>query len=764
MTKRYLTYVLFSFLIAVFVCSFFAPHLLWKLIPILLLVMIPFVFIRVPFRATIVSCVIAVVAAIAVSFFSFNQVQAISDDLSADQPPIITGVVLDHGTNSAGDLTKYTVELRKIDGEKVSLFQRARIYLYCDNITDVYSVGQYICGRFEYFDTPIDFGSGREDRVLFGAYSKENPQFIKGKADDVISALNKVRQTVQGQLRFGKAETNGFLKSICFGDKNTLDPEIYVSLKRAGLSHVMAVSGLHLSFAFLLFNFILLSFNVNYRVRYALGIPILIVFTALVGFPVSCVRACIMLTLFSLAMALDLFPDSLTALSVSAFLIVLFNPFAVRDVGFLLSVSATAGIILLYVPIENFLFPKKIHADYRLIGVYRKVIGVIACSVAASLATSVITITVFGSFSLIAPIANAVLIFPIQCLFILGILTVIFGWIPCVGVVFGWACDGIYVIVKWIANLFGRISFASVYGINLLGVLLLILMLAILGVALYDFLKHQRRSFLALFLMLICFSGLFGLVYDRVHPSDRVQIAFIDVGQGDCTVISRGNHAVIVDYGGTSSKRYNLINYLHKNNIFIIDTLAFTHMNDDHVNGLNTLLRNVYVDRILYLDLSFDSSEIKSLILENDASKITQSERINILGDVTMEIIAEPALDNSWGDLNASCACYKITYGNCSVLITGDLTGNLELKYLTGDEGCSIYKVGHHGSDTSSMYKFLKEVAPEIAIVSVGENSYGLPDDSVLDRLGTLCDTTLLTLSEGTICYKTDGNILERIY
>ena len=77
---------------------------------------------------------------------------------------------------------------------------------------------------------------------------------------------------------------------------------------------------------------------------------------------------------------------------------------------------------------------------------------------------------------------------------------------------------------------------------------------------------------------------------------------------------------------------------------------------------------------------------------------------------------------------------------------------------------CDILKVGHHGSETSSVYPFLKAAAPEICIVSVGENQYGLPDLTVLNRIKTICSNVLLTESEGTICFNTDGKALERIY
>ena len=466
MAKRYLTYVLTSFVLAVLVASFLPADWLLGFVFLTFILLIPSVVIRYPLRITVVSCEIAFACGILTAMISFHPLESIQNTLMKDPGATISGEIIDLGTNAAGTLTRCTVELDTVNGEDVSYFQRCSIYLYCDN-EQSFSIGQKISGVFSYFDTPIAFGSGREDRVILSAYSDavfENLSHNNG----VAANLAKLRDMVQNQVCFGSEATIGMLRSVCFGEKDGLSSELYVSLRRIGLSHVMAVSGLHLSFAFFLFNYVLLAFHVPYRIRYLLGIPIVIAFTALVGFPLSCVRACIMLVLFCIAMALDLFPDSLTSLALAAFLIVFLNPLAVRDVGFLLSVSATAGIILLHAPIENFLFPKKINANYRIIGFYRKLTGIVACSIAASLATFAITIVVFRTFSLISPLSNLILIYPIQLMFMVGILMILFGWIPGVGMVFGLICDLLYQIIQAIANLLGALRLQAYQALILL--------------------------------------------------------------------------------------------------------------------------------------------------------------------------------------------------------------------------------------------------------------------------------------------------------
>ena len=218
---------------------------------------------------------------------------------------------------------------------------------------------------------------------------------------------------------------------------------------------------------------------------------------------------------------------------------------------------------------------------------------------------------------------------------------------------------------------------------------------------------------------------------------------------------------MIFDYGGSSSHRYNLIEYLSEQGIDTVELLAFTHLHNDHTNGVNTLLRNVYVEDTIYPPFDFHSAEIMTTIMDT-GREIEKSETITVLDNVKVEIIAD-ALENQSADENERCICYRVQYGATSILITGDLDGAEEMKLIDIDLSCTILKVGHHGSTTSSFYPFLKKTAPEIAVISVGENSYGLPKEEVIDRLNTICPEVILTMNEGTICYQTDGVVLERI-
>ena len=765
MAKRFLTWVLGSFVTMPFCCTFLPLKGMLVFGGIFLLAGIFTLFFRFPLKRTAVCCFFSAAAAAALFFsvsFQTNQIET----ALAGKTKTVWGEVTAMDQNAAGTLSCYQIRIQKIEGQRLPVYPQFCFYLYTEQ-QSTGRVGDYLSAEISFYESGSEYGTGRENGVYLSAYQKAADLcFTAPEGFSLTRLLAGFKETIHSRIIFGSEAVKGLLRSVCFGDSDTLDPALFVSLRRVGLSHVMAVSGLHLSFTVLLFNMIFLLLGIHYRARHLINIFISIFFTAAVGFPPSCIRACVMLILFSTGMALNLFSDGLTALSAAAFLLSLTNPLIIRDTGFLLSVLATLGILTLKAPIENFLFPPKLPVPHWVNTLFRTFTGIFSCSVAATLATLPVLLLVFGSVSPIAPLANVLLIYPLQFVFMLGILMVLLGWIPGFGAVIGATCDFLYKIIDCIAGALGHLQWASVSSLSVPGMLILFLLAGIIAVAVYDFIRFRQRSFLALFTLLLCFGGLFGSVYQQVHREEQenlVEIAFIDVGQGDCTVISGNGSAIILDYGGSSNKRYQLIDYLKKRNIHTVELLAFTHLHDDHTNGTRTLLKNVYVQKIIYPYLGAEHPELMTLIEAQNAEIILDAAPVSVLNNVVLEPIISSAYQPALADENERCICYRVRIGETSLLVTGDLEAAAELSILNEELDCTLLKVAHHGSDTSSAYTFLKSAAPEIAVISVGENTYGLPKDSVVSRLNTLCTELLITRENGTVVFRTDGKLLERI-
>lgn len=210
-------------------------------------------------------------------------------------------------------------------------------------------------------------------------------------------------------------------------------------------------------------------------------------------------------------------------------------------------------------------------------------------------------------------------------------------------------------------------------------------------------------------------------------------VYFINVGQGDSIVIQNKNHAVMIDTGGNTSfdiAKDVLIPFLNKKQIYHLDALIITHNDEDHSGGVESLLANFSVDR--FLDSKDDFPyRVGEIYLEN----------LNIY---------------DFDDENDKSLVFNLSFLNKKFLLMGDASTNVERKLLKDniDIDADIIKIGHHGSDTSSMKDFLIKSSPYEAIISIGEkNRYGHPKYEVITRLESLGIKIRRTDLEGTISY-----------
>ena len=218
------------------------------------------------------------------------------------------------------------------------------------------------------------------------------------------------------------------------------------------------------------------------------------------------------------------------------------------------------------------------------------------------------------------------------------------------------------------------------------------------------------------------------------------EIHFIDVGQADCALIISGKDSMLIDGGNTSDSQL-IIDYLFSEGITELDYVICTHAHEDHVGGLGDILDIFTVTKTVFAPETGSSTKCYGNFLEavgNQNMTITTPE-IGYsfdFGDGTV-LFAGPVTE-SYSDLNNTSLVTKITFGETSFLFTGDAERESEADIINyGIQlGVTVLKVGHHGSENSTSYPFLREIMPEIAIISVGaDNDYGHPTDAVLSRL-----------------------------
>lgn len=241
-----------------------------------------------------------------------------------------------------------------------------------------------------------------------------------------------------------------------------------------------------------------------------------------------------------------------------------------------------------------------------------------------------------------------------------------------------------------------------------------------------------------------------------VHPDGLMEVHFLDVGQGDSTLIKTPKENILID-GGEVGQGEIVAGYLKEQGVRQIDILLSTHPHSDHIGGLQYILSEIPVKMVLDPVVSQSRSGLYSGYKKIIAAKQIELKEARA-GDSykidggSLKIVY---CDNKADEINNTSIVALITYGKSRVLFTGDLEKEHEVKL---GEQAELLQVGHHGSRTSSCEKFLKTVKPRWAVISCGEdNEYGHPHSEVLERLGKMGVKVYRTDISGDIIFTTDG-------
>lgn len=243
------------------------------------------------------------------------------------------------------------------------------------------------------------------------------------------------------------------------------------------------------------------------------------------------------------------------------------------------------------------------------------------------------------------------------------------------------------------------------------------------------------------------------------QPISELTVHFIDVGQADAAILQCDDDTMIID-GGNVADSSLIVAYLKKLNIDNIDYMICTHAHEDHVGGLSAPLSVMPVGAVYAPATESDSKAYQTFKQKVADTNTEIMHPINYetfpLGSAKVEILASPT---NTDNLNNTSIILKVTHGNKSFLFTGDAEREEEQTLLyKGLLKSDVLKVGHHGSDTSTSYPFLREVMPEYAVISVGKgNSYGHPTEAVLSRLRDADVKVYRTDLQGDIIMSSDG-------
>lgn len=615
--------------------------------------------------------------------------------------------------------------------------------------------GDTLTGRFKLRSTlpqcSGDSGYNRADHVFLTAKAFLSPTVDRGEKLPWYGYPAYVRQEVKAVLNKCLPEdAAGFAIALLIGDKEGLDYETDTAFKVSGISHIIAVSGLHVTILFTLVYFLV---GRKRLLAMLIGLPVLFFFAAVAGFSPSIMRACLMHGLMIVAMLLKKEYDGPTALSFAVLVMLLVNPWTVTSVSFQLSVACMTGMFLFTEPIKNWLMDKK-----RLGGIQgkkRKIANGFSSSVGMSLGATVFVTPLcayyFGMVSLVGTITNLLTLWIISFVFY-GIMAVCLTgliWAPLGGVlgeILAWPIR--YVLGT--AKLMAAFPLAAVYMESPYVVLWLVFVYILLAIHLL--LKKKQ-------VLLVSCSAVLSLcvvlLLSWTEPLlDECRVTVLDVGQGQCILLQSEGKTFVVDCGGDSDTEAadTAASALMSQGIFEIDGLILTHYDRDHAAGASYLLSRVSTDA-LYLPNCIDDDGT-SATLSDDYPKVMISQLMTItFGNAKITLVPSENADSD----NESGLCVLFQTENCAILITGDrsVAGERDLMNRIELPELDVLVVGHHGSKYSTAQQLLDQTRPKIAVISVGiDNSYGHPTQEVLDRLDNAGCTVFRTDLNGKVIYR----------
>jgi len=531
--------------------------------------------------------------------------------------------------------------------------------------------------------------------------------------------------------------------ALITGDKTQLPDGVYSALRRSGLAHVIAVSGLHVSF---LAGLITTLLGRRRRLSAVVGICLLFFFAAVAGNTPSVQRAAFMQAMLLIAPLADRENDPPTALSTVLMVLLVVNPYAAASVSLQLSFAAVAGIFLFTGPLcekwgRN--LPRKPKSFWIKLGcrTARGVIASVATTLGAIVFTTPLMAFYFDSISLISPLANLLALWAVSLAFLGGLAVAVLGvFLPALARLLAWVAALPVWYLQWVSGALAGLPFASV---SVHSVYLILWMALTYGlIALWVLWRGPKgRVVVPVCLSTSTLCGAL-ILQTAALTGGSLTVSVLDVGQGLSVALYSKGQTALIDCGGHDAGNA-AADHFQSMGLSHIDLVILTHYHDDHAAGIPQLLERMDVGLLVLPDVEPDSA-LRAEIQE--AARAAGVETLLVTDGATaqlgeVELTIYPPLGS--GDSNEEGLSVLGSAGTFDFLVTGDIDTTVEgrlVKYGNLPD-TELLVVGHHGSRYAASEELLQAVQPELAVISVGYNTYGHPAEETLGRLARYgCD------------------------
>ena len=615
----------------------------------------------------------------------------------------------------------------KIDGNKLSLIVHGKedliVNYYFETLEEKkkfnLKLGDYIKinGVLNVPQKNTNFNLFNYQKYLLGKkiyYTLSAKEIIKYKNHNF---LYKIKNIIISKI--DSIPNNGYIKSLILGDNNSVDKDSLNSYRQNGVSHLFAISGMHVIFIIKILEAIMNKIIKKGEIKYTIIFLILFFYSFVASFSISIIRAVLMFIIGKICKLLKYKIKPIETFIFTLCISLIINPYNIYNISFKYSFMVSLFLII---------FSDLINKRKTYIG------KLFMTSLIAFLAGIPIQINNFFSINILSIIFN--IFFVPFFTFIFFPITIIVFIFPC----FSYFYSILINILETISMVLSNIKFGTVTlcHINIFIIIWYYFIILI-------FLKKSNYLYGFILVMTI-------FIHTNINYLNKyIRVSVLDVGQGDSILISlnynKGN--ILIDTGGKVSyveeewkqrKKYSIaentiIPYLKSLGIKKINYLILTHGDYDHMGEAINLINNYQIDNVIFNCGEYNNLE-NELIELLDKNNINYSSCINKLNinDYDLKFLNTKEYDNENDNSSVLYFNYKkfkfLFMGDAGKIREKDILEKYNLKNIT------FLKVGHHGSNTSSSKEFINEIAPKYSLISVGRNNrYGHPKSEVLDNL-----------------------------
>ena len=679
----------------------------------------------------------------------------------------IIGVVLDYKETEYGYTYTIKGKTKGFSNKKILVYTSKNCKLDIGDLAKFNLELQKISERRNY--KGFNYKEYLKTKGIYGIAKSNKIEVIgKNKVNIIYRFSINIREKIKNKIYSNLPKNSaGLLAALVVGDKSNIEEEVINNFKANNLSHILAISGMHISYIIILINYILVKLKVPKKFVSITISVILIIFIIITNFSPSVIRASIMGIIVLVSKSFYYKADFWTCIAISVLVTTFINPFYILDMGFKLSYIGTISIVV---------FSKTIIKLENKKTLKEKIKELAILTICAQILLIPITILNFHTISTYFIFSN-ILVSPIVSIVImLGFITIGTSFIS-IGIskALFYILNIFLKLLNFIPEVLSKFPFSKIYITNMNYISFVLYYIAILIAYVWTINKNKIKKGLLLrryerkllksktyknaIIVVIVIFIFVNISVNIFNLLDRkLNIYFIDVGQGDSTLIVTPNkHTILID-GGDFEKDI-LLEYLLDRNINRINFIIISHFDSDHIGGLFEVMNELKIDKVI-IPIGMETSEnygrfkeiignkrIKTILVGGGSISTQESSNrlyiekdlyIDFLWPNNKKLISENILNNN------SIVC-KLNYKECSMLFTGDIEEIAEKEILQEYKNnlsilnSGILKAAHHGSKTSSTKEFLEAVKPKMVLIGVGENNkFGHPNAEVTNRFENL--------------------------